>query len=75
VIGIGGIVFGMLMALSTRYGFHRDELYFLASAQHLQASYVDQPVLAPHPLVAGRRPGPGPRAGQQAQRGLLPSRC
>ena len=47
VIGVGGVVFAMLMALSGRYGFHRDELYFLASAGHLQASYVDQPVLTP----------------------------
>jgi Dolichyl-phosphate-mannose-protein mannosyltransferase len=35
------------MALSTRYGLHRDELYFLDCARHLQASYVDQPVLRP----------------------------
>ena len=47
VIAIGGIVFAVLMALSWRYGFHRDELYFLVCAQHLQASYVDQPVLTP----------------------------
>ncbi len=47
VIWVGGVVFAVLMALSTRYGFHRDELYFLACAQHLQASYVDQPVLTP----------------------------
>jgi len=47
VVWVGGVVFAVLMALSGRYGFHHDELYFLACAQHLQASYVDQPVLAP----------------------------
>ncbi len=47
VILVGGIVFAVLMALSDRYGFDRDELYFLDCARHLQASYVDQPVLAP----------------------------
>ncbi len=47
VILVGGVVFAVLMALSPRYGFHRDELYFLDDARHLQASYVDQPVLTP----------------------------
>src|SRR5580693_2869489 len=47
VIGIGAVVFAVLMALSARYGFDRDELYFLDCARHLQASYVDQPVLGP----------------------------
>ena len=47
VIVVGGVVFAVEMALSTRYGFHRDELYFLDCARHLQASYVDQPVLTP----------------------------
>src|SRR5580704_7693211 len=47
VIGIGAIVFAVLMALSGRYGFDRDELYFLDAARHLQVSYVDQPGLAP----------------------------
>jgi Dolichyl-phosphate-mannose-protein mannosyltransferase len=47
VIAVGGVVFAIEMALSTRYGCHRDELYFLDCARHLQASYVDQPVLTP----------------------------
>jgi 4-amino-4-deoxy-L-arabinose transferase-like glycosyltransferase len=44
---VGGIVFAVEMALSARYGFDRDELYFFDCARHLQASYVDQPVLTP----------------------------
>ncbi len=47
VIAVGGIVFAVLMGLSARYGFQRDELYFLDCARHLQTSYVDQPLLAP----------------------------
>jgi Dolichyl-phosphate-mannose-protein mannosyltransferase len=47
VIVTGGILFAVLMALSVRYGFDRDELYFLDCARHLQGSYVDQPVLTP----------------------------
>ena len=47
VIVVGAVVFAVLLAVSTRYGFHRDELYFMECARHLQASYVDQPVLTP----------------------------
>ena len=47
VIVVGAVVFAVLLAVSTRYGFHRDELYFIECARHLQASYVDQPVLTP----------------------------
>jgi 4-amino-4-deoxy-L-arabinose transferase-like glycosyltransferase len=47
VLGIGLLVVAVLMALSDRYGFQRDELYMVESGRHLQASYVDQPLLAP----------------------------
>jgi len=47
VIAVGAVVFVVEMALSGLYGFDRDELYFMVCAQHLQASYVDQPVLTP----------------------------
>lgn len=44
---IAGLHAALLLAVATRYGFHRDELYFLEAGQHLAFGYVDQPPLVP----------------------------
>ena len=47
VLVVAAATFAVLMVFATRYGWHRDELYFLQCARHLAASYVDQPVFTP----------------------------
>ena len=44
---VAGAVTALLIATSWRYGYHRDELYFLASEHHLAWSYPDQGPLYP----------------------------
>src|SRR5215475_13035634 len=44
---LAGGVLVMHVAFAQRYGFFRDELYYLACSEHLDWGYVDQP-----PLIA-----------------------
>jgi len=44
---LGAAAVLLQMATNGRYGYFRDELYYLACSEHLDAGYVDQP-----PLIA-----------------------
>jgi Dolichyl-phosphate-mannose-protein mannosyltransferase len=43
---IAAVFVALELALSDRYGFQQDELYFLVASHHLAFGYVDQPPLA-----------------------------
>ena len=60
VLLLDAAVVALLLAVARRYGWHRDELYFLEAGQHLAWGYIDQPPFTPfiarlaHELAAGQ---------------------
>lgn len=58
VQAIAASVVVVLIAFSSNYGYHRDELYFLAAGEHLAWSYPDQGPLTPLIAALMQRVGP-----------------
>jgi 4-amino-4-deoxy-L-arabinose transferase-like glycosyltransferase len=52
VLLIAGLVVLGLMVVAGRYGFHRDEYYFVVTGQHAAIAAPDNPMLVPY-LAAG----------------------
>jgi 4-amino-4-deoxy-L-arabinose transferase-like glycosyltransferase len=47
VFGIAAVQLAVLLATASRYGYHRDELYFVVAGSHPAFGYPDQPPLVP----------------------------
>ncbi|RMI34456.1 hypothetical protein EBN03_07705 [Nocardia stercoris] len=47
VLTVAAVAAGIHLAVATRYGWHRDEFYYVICGRHPDWGYVDQPPLAP----------------------------
>lgn len=47
MLALAGLRLVLLLAVATRYGWHRDEFYYLVGGRHLSLGYVDHPLLTP----------------------------
>ena len=45
LVALAGVAFVAHLLVAGNYGYFRDELYYIADGRHLQAGYVDQPLL------------------------------
>jgi hypothetical protein len=47
VLGVAAVTAMVHLLVATRFGWHRDEFYYVICGRHLDWGYVDQPPLAP----------------------------